>query len=477
MFSKMINSFWRNISNFIKVNFTRTEYNSKLIDLKLVQLINRTEFDQNKLNPLSKGLLLDEFKSEYEQINLDNSNNKLQTIKNIQPLKIIRNYYINNSTWLDYLKKITFGNRYLENLNYFKLFKKNRKLNETINKNFVFNCNGKLIAFINKEEDIIISKTESNDIGFAIKSNLSLTDGIDSFSWDTISPDKLYYSTNKILYECIFNERDLVLYQNKYYSLSKLSKFINCFPSPKGDLNILLYEKNIEVYDIYQNLLFSKFFTTFKFVNGLYDNKSSVYIAYTEGRIIIFNLDTFDFKSYNYFPGTIIKVINNQENDNIYIFVVDKSKPSNELIMFTLDDISISSDINLNFNSYHNYDNFYRHYHYVLRPDIVAFQHKLNICNGKVLDISFSPNNLRVGILYEEEFPEQFKNKSLYIFGAIKDKRDNNINRIIPLYNFGHLDGNQIISFEFNRINKKENISFVVRFENDIFIKTNNIQG
>ncbi len=56
MFSKMINSFWRNISNFIKVNFTRTEYNSKLIDLKLVQLINRTEFDQNKLNPLSKGL-------------------------------------------------------------------------------------------------------------------------------------------------------------------------------------------------------------------------------------------------------------------------------------------------------------------------------------------------------------------------------------------------------------------------------------
>ena len=56
MSSKMINSFWRNISNFIKVNFTRTEYNSKLIDLKLVQLINRTEFDQNKLNPLSKGL-------------------------------------------------------------------------------------------------------------------------------------------------------------------------------------------------------------------------------------------------------------------------------------------------------------------------------------------------------------------------------------------------------------------------------------
>ena len=122
----MINSFWRNISNFIKVNFTRTEYNSKLIDLKLVQLINRTEFDQNKLNPLSKGLWLDEFKSEYEQINLDNSNNKLQTIKNIQPLKIIRNYYINNSTWLDYLKKITFGNRYLENLNYFKFLKKNR---------------------------------------------------------------------------------------------------------------------------------------------------------------------------------------------------------------------------------------------------------------------------------------------------------------------------------------------------------------
>ncbi len=408
---------------------------------------------------------------------MDNSNNKLQTIKNIQPLKIIRNYYINNSTWLDYLKKITFGNRYLENLNYFKFLKKNRKLNETINKNFVFNCNGKLIAFINKEEDIIISKTESNDIGFAIKSNLSLTDGIDSFSWDTISPDKLYYSTNKILYECIFNERDLVLYQNKYYSLSKLSKFINCFPSPKGDLNILLYEKNIEVYDIYQNLLFSKFFTTFKFVNGLYDNKSSVYIAYTEGRIIIFNLDTFDFKSYNYFPGTIIKVINNQENDNIYIFVVDKSKSSNELIMFTLDDISISSDINLNFNSYQNNDDYYRQYHYVFRPEIYSFQHNLMNLHTKILDVNLSPNDFRVGILFEEELYNQPIQNSLYIFALTKDTRDNTINKGFPLYNFGHIDGSQIVSFQFIKMLNQGYTFLMVRFENDNFIRTEKING
>ena len=33
------------------------------------------------------------------------------------------------------------------------------------------------------------------------------------------------------------------------------------------------------------------------------------------------------------------------------------------------------SDVTLNFNSYQNSDNFYRQYHYVLRPEIYSFQH------------------------------------------------------------------------------------------------------
>lgn len=477
----MINSFLKNISNFIKRNFTKIEYNSKLIDLKTVILTDKIEFSKNKLHPLTKGLLLDERKDQYEEINLDSDSTNcccLKTQKDIQILKIITNYSINYTSWLDYLKRIIFGNKNQENLSYLKFFKKYKNSREIKDHNFMFNCNGKFMGFINKKGDVIISSTESNSFGYAIESNLDYK-RINSFSWDTIYPNKLFYSINNILYECIINEKDLTLYKNKYYSLSNFPKFINCFPSPKGDLIILLYEKYIEVYDLFQNLLFSKFFTTFKFVNALYDKKSSVFITYTEDRIIIFNLDTFDFKSYSYFPGTIIKVIINPKSDNIYIFVIDKSKPFNELLMFTLDDMSISSDINLNFNSYNNNENFYRHNHYVLRPDIFAFQYEFkSICNVKqVLDVCISPNDLRIGILYEEEFPGQFKQNSLYIFRIIKDNRDNTIKKIIPLYNFGHIDGSQILSFDFNKLSNKENTSFVVRFENDNFIKAIQING
>ena len=62
----MKNSIWKNISKFIRDNFTKKEFNPKLIDLKLIRLNNSI-----KLNPLVKGLLLNEGKGEFDQINLD----------------------------------------------------------------------------------------------------------------------------------------------------------------------------------------------------------------------------------------------------------------------------------------------------------------------------------------------------------------------------------------------------------------------
>ena len=395
--SKMISSIWKNANKFIKEKFSKSEFNFNLIDLKLVTLLDTDtiDMDKSKLNPLTKGLLLDESKEKNEQINFnsDSNYNKLETsLKNIKKLDPIENYQNNDTTWFDYFKKIIFGNGKQEYLNsFFKFFIKHRNLNKQQNNNFSFNCNGKYIAFINQNGYIIISDTQSNNIGYFIESEAN--EGVNSFSWDIVNPNKLFYSINNFFYECIFNESNKKLFKNKKYSLSKISKFINCFPSPKGDLLILLYEKEIEVYDIFQNLLFSKLFLTFKFKNAIYDNKSSVFIVYTEKEIIIFNLETFDFKTYKYLPGNILKLINNPENDNIYVFTIDKQNELNELLyMFILADISISSDINLNFNSYQNYDNFYRQYLYVLRPDIFAFQYNLKLCNAKILDVCLSPN-------------------------------------------------------------------------------------
>ena len=320
-----------------------------------------------------------------------------------------------------------------------------------------------------------------NEFSYVINSNISSNEGISSFAWDSINSNKLFYSSNNILYECSKDEsKDELnknLYINKIYLLSRFSKFINCFPSPKGDLLILLYEKCIEVYDIYQNLLFSKMFITHNFINALYDYKSSVFIVYEENNLMIFNIETFDFKQYSYFPGSIIKVINNPENDNIYIFVIDKSKQNSELFMFTLSDISIASDVNLDYDSYQNCENFYRHCHYILRPEIYAFQHNLMICNTKILNVDISPNDYRIGILFQEIFPNNIIQNSLYIFALTKDKRDNSINKVYPLYNFGHVEGSQILSFEFNKMSAKGNTFLVVRFENDIFVKTEKING
>lgn len=471
----MIKFVWQNISKFIREKLTKSEYIFKLIDLKKVILAGRIELENNKLAPLTKGLLLDERNGKFEEINLnsDSNYNKLET-KHLKELKLSNdNLFISYTSWFDYLKKNVFGNRYQEINNFFKYFQRKTNLNDVHNKNFSFNCDGNFIGFINKNGNLIISETKSNNSAYII--NIK----INSFAWDSICPNKLFYSENNILHECAININELKILidiNKNYYSLSKLSKFINCFPSPKGDLIILLYEKIIEVYDIFQNILFSKYFTTFKFINALYDYKSSVFIVYTENRIIIFNITTFDFKPYTYFPGNIIKIISNPDNDNIYIFV-DKSYPQTELLMYTLSDISIASDIKLNFNSYQNYDNFYRHYHYVIRPDIISFQHNVMVKNAKVLDAYISPNDFRIFILYEEELLNGIKQNSLYICAITKDKRDNTINQITPLYNFGHIEGSKIVSFEFNRMFNKGNSFLVVRFENDNFIKTENIDG
>jgi hypothetical protein len=474
----MINSLWQNISKFMKGNLSKSEYNFKLMDKKVVELVDNIELERSVLNPLKKGLLLNEAKGKYEEINLnsDSNYNKLDTSRNIKILEPCLNYPINYTSWFDYLKKkIIFGNRNQENFNYlFKFFKQYRNVNKEPNNSFSFNSNGKLIGFINEEGEAIISNSETNNISYIIKPN---NEGISSFAWDTINPNKLFYSNNNILYECILNENELKLLINKNYLLSKFAKFINCFPSPKGDLLILLYQNGIEIYDLFQNLLYSKTIFTFKFINAIYDYKSTVFIAYTEKEIVIFNLVTFDFKTYNYFPGKILKLINNPENDNIYVFVVDSSKMPNELLMYTLSDISISSDVNLNFNSYQNYDNFYRKYHYVLRPDIFSFQYKLMNYNAKILDVCLSPENFRIGILYEEEISSQTKQNSLYICAMFKDKRDNSLNQVIPLYNFGHIDGCQIVSCDFNKVLNNGNTFLLVRFEKNNFIKTEQIKG
>jgi len=471
----MINSIWKNILNFIRDNLTKKEFNPKLIDLKVIKLS-----DSRKLNPLVKGLLLDEAKGVFEQISLDSepNENRLGANQNTKELQKLFNYPIIFSSWYDYIKTMIFGNKNLEYLNFWKLFKKSVSPSH-INNNFSFNCDGKFIGYINSQGDIIISSTniEWNDdyASYLIKSNNVSNEGILAFAWDTLFPNKVFYSTNNSLYECMIIENELVLSINKCYALSGYSKFINSFPSPKGDIIILLYEKSIEVYDMFQNLLFSKRFNTSKFINALYDYKSSVFITYEERKLMIFNVETFDYKDYSYFPGSIIKVINNPKNDNIYIFVIDKTKESSELFMTTLSDISIASDVNLNNDSYHNCDNFYKHCHYVLRPEVYAFQYNLGNIGTKIIDVEVSPNDYRIGILIQENIPNQIQN-SLYIFGLTKDKRDNIINKVEPLYNFGHIDGSQIVSFEFNKM-IKQNTFLVVRFENDFFIKTKKING
>ena len=460
--SKIINGIFERF----KGKFTKKIYNPKLTNLRLIKLCDSVELERSKLNPLIKGLLVDESKGQHEQIDLNL--NSLYNKEENKILNTIFNCHIYNNSWYDYFKSKIFGNSLFSNKTSKNKNDKEKKIN------FIFNCTGQLMAFINSEGDIIILNIENNE-SFTIKSNTISSEGIFSFNWDLINPSKLFYSSRNILYESLLNLQEGKLYINKYYLLNS-NNFINCFPSPKGDIIILLYKNSIEIYDIFHKITFSKKFLTFNFINGLYDNKSSLFITFTENNLILFNLKNLEFLVISEFPGKIIKIISSSENENIYVFVLNES---NKLFMYILTDISISSDIKINFNSYQNYDSFYRHQNYVLSSEVFGFEYKLMICNNRILDINFSPKEERLGILYEEIIQENIKQNSLYIYSIIKDKNDNSIDKILPLYNFGHLDDNnsQIWTFGFDKIMNKGNSFMVVRFGNDNFIKTNNNFG
>ena len=179
----MINFFWQNISKFIKEKLTKSEYNYKLIDLKKVILAGRIELENNKLDPLTKGLLLDERKGKFEEIDLnsDSNYNKLET-KHLKPLKSIDNLSINYTSWYDYLKKKIFGNRYQEKLNYFfKFFQRRININEEHNHIFSFNCDGNFLGFINKNGNLIISEINSNNSADIM--DITINSFVNSFSF------------------------------------------------------------------------------------------------------------------------------------------------------------------------------------------------------------------------------------------------------------------------------------------------------
>lgn len=458
--SKIINAIYQRT----KEKFGKKIYNPKLTNLKIIKLTDSIEMQRSKLNPLIKGVLIDESSQQHEQINLNSDN--IYNKESNKVLKTIFNSQVYYNSWYDYFKNFFFGN-------FFKQNKINKKENKPEKKStFIFNCTGKLMAFINDEGDLIILNIEKND-SFVIKSNSISNEGIQSFNWDLINPSKIFYSSKSILYESILNLQEGKLDIHKYYILNK-NNFINCFPSPKGDILILLYKNYLEIYDIFHHIIFSKKFLTFNFISGLYDNKSTLFITFIENTIILFNLKNMEFLTFSDFPGKILKIMSNPDNENIYIFVLNES---NMVYMYILSDISISSDINFNFNTYQNSDIFYRHQHYVLRPEIFGFQYKLMKCNNKIIDIKFSPKEERIGILYEEIIQDNLKQYSLYIFGIDKDKKENTINKILPLYNFGHVNDSQICSFGFDNFIDKGKSFLIVRFDDDKFIKTNDIVG
>ena len=160
-------------------------YNYKLTNLKIVKLCDTVELDRSNLSPFIKGFLLDESKGEHEQINLSSDN-----LYNKEQIKILRTYFnseINhNNSWYDYFKNYFFGN---------SLFNKKASKNQAIQDkklNFIFNCTGNLMAFINNEGDLIILNIQTSE-SFCIKSNTISNEGICSFNWDLINPSKIYY--------------------------------------------------------------------------------------------------------------------------------------------------------------------------------------------------------------------------------------------------------------------------------------------
>ena len=88
-----------------------------------------------------------------------------------------KNYQINNTSWLDNLKKTMFGSISLD-FNYFsKYLNKNTISNKNQDNNFSFNCDGTLMGFINQNGELIISNTELNN-----KLKLNSNEAIISFT-------------------------------------------------------------------------------------------------------------------------------------------------------------------------------------------------------------------------------------------------------------------------------------------------------
>ena len=185
--SKIINGIFERF----KGKFTKKIYNPKLINLRLIKLCDSVELERSKLNPLIKGLLVDESKGQHEQIDLNL--NSLYNKEENKILNTIFNCHIYNNSWYDYFKSKIFGNSLFSN----KTSKNKGDKEKTLN--FIFNCTGQLMAFINSEGDIIILNIENNE-SFTIKSNTISSEGIFSFNWDLINPSKLFYSSRNILF-------------------------------------------------------------------------------------------------------------------------------------------------------------------------------------------------------------------------------------------------------------------------------------
>ena len=211
--SKIINA----VLEKLKGRFTKKIYNPKLTNLRLIKLCDSVELERSKLNPLIKGLLVDESKGQHEQIDLNL--NSLYNKDENKILNTIFNCHIYNNSWYDYFKSKILGNSLFQD----KTSKNKNNRQKTTN--FIFNCTGQLMAFINNEGDIIILNIESHE-SFTIKSNNISSEGIFSFNWDIINPSKLFYSSRNILYESLLNLQEGKLYINKYYPLNS-NNFIN----------------------------------------------------------------------------------------------------------------------------------------------------------------------------------------------------------------------------------------------------------
>lgn len=518
-------------SKYFKYNFSQEEYNHQVLDIKeiifnsnKIQIQNQNDNSSNQI-----GVILQEaINSNKVQINFnDISENKniIKMSQNMNILRIVPNYSTIGDSWIDYLSKYFFksNNKFSLN-NFFKKTKNNRSKQRINNydRNLEFNCDGTFFGFINQEGDIVISQTEINNETnsynkYLLKMNGGDYDEIVSFKWDNIYPTRFYYGTKTNLYDCSLSEKEQKCYINKNYSLLSFFNFINCFPSPKGDILLLLYKNHIEIYNIFQEKIFSKTFNSFDFINGIFDHKNSAFIAYTKKDLIIFNLENFDFKTYSYFLGNIMKVISGSDSDDFYIFTQNPQITQiNEVFMYIISENSNVPVLNSSnkFCSYQNDEFFYQHCNYSLRPEIYCFKcenfgrrvegnpegtqgttpsQNMGKPSGrgtKVVDVKLSPNDNRIGILYQDlnQGIESFM-YNLIIFGMAKKKEDKSVDKIMPLYNFGFLDDCKILSFGFNKTvnvrNNEENnnnrnvftTSLLVRFSQDNFVIETDICG